>query len=65
VAANMTPERLALVKQCIDDGWSQIEIYRTHKVHPMTQRRHFPGKGWTAKQGAAMGHQIMKAGQKK
>lgn len=62
MATRMTPERLELVKKCLEDGWSQIEIYRTHKVSPMTIRRHFPGSGWTLKEGAQLGYQIMKAG---
>ena len=62
MAANMTAERLQLVKQCLEDGWSQIEIYRTHKVHTTTIRRHFPGSGWTAKEGAQLGYQVRKAG---
>lgn len=60
--ANITKEKLAVVKQCLDDGWAQIEIYRTHKVHPATIRRHFPGSGWTPKEGAQLGYKIMKAG---
>lgn len=62
MSANITAERLAIVKQCLEDGWSQVEIYRTHKVHPMTIRRHFPGQGWTPKEGAQLGCQVMKAG---
>jgi len=64
MAINITAERRELVKKCLEDGWSQIEIYRTHKVHPMTIKRHFPGSGWTQKEGAQLGYQIMKAGQK-
>ena len=62
MAINITAERRELVKKCLEDGWSQIEIYRTHKVHPMTIKRHFPGSGWTRKEGAQLGYQIMKAG---
>ena len=62
MAANISPEQLATVKQCLEDGWSQIEIYRTHKVHPKTIRRHFPGCGWSVKEGAQLGYQVMKAG---
>lgn len=62
MAANISPEQLATVKQCLEDGWSQIEIYRTHKVHPITIRRHFPGCGWSVKEGAQLGYQVMKAG---
>ena len=62
MAANMTAERLDLVKTCLEDGWSQVEIYRTHRVAPTTIRRHFPGSGWTLKEGAQLGYQVMKAG---
>lgn len=60
--STMTPERLELVRQCLEDGWSQIEIYRTHKVAPLTTRRYFPGSGWTLKEGAQLGYRVMKAG---
>lgn len=60
MSANITPEKLAVVEKCLDDGWSQVEIYRTHKVHPATIRRHFPGRGWTLKQGAELGYLVAK-----
>lgn len=60
MAANITPEKLALVKECLDDGWSQVEIYRTHGVHTKTIRRHFPGSGWTMKQGSEIGVLVSK-----
>lgn len=60
MAANISAERLALVEKCLDEGWSFIEIYRTHQVHPMTTRRHFPGRGWTKKDGAKLGYVAMK-----
>lgn len=62
MAANMTAERLAVVKECLRDGWSQMEIYRTHRVHPVTIRRYFPGSGWTAVEGGRLGYRLMKAG---
>lgn len=65
MATNITPERLALAKQALEDGWSQMEVYRTHGIHPMTLRRHFPGAGWTPKQGAQLGYRLMKAGKHK
>jgi len=42
VAATITPERLATIKQCVADGWPLIQIKRTHKVTWTTMRRHFP-----------------------
>lgn len=61
-APSLTPERKALVQQCLADGWSQVEIYRTHRVHPKTVRKYFPGSGWTLKQGAQLGYLVRKAG---
>lgn len=60
----ITSERLKLAAQCLDDGWSFIEITRTHGITAVTLRRHFPGRGWTPKQGAQLGYQIMKAGKR-
>lgn len=62
MTTQISTEKLELVQACLEDGWSQIEIYRTHSIAPTTIRRYFPGKGWTKKQGAQLGYQIMKAG---
>jgi hypothetical protein len=39
---NITPERLALIQQCLDEGWPLIQITKTHGVCWRTMRRHFP-----------------------
>lgn len=61
-ARRIAPERLALAKKCLDEGWPFIEITRTHGIGAKTLRRHFPGQGWTPKEGAQLGYKIMKAG---
>ncbi|WP_028265916.1 hypothetical protein [Arthrobacter sp. MA-N2] len=46
----LTPERRQLIENAIRDGWSQIEICRTHHVDPETMRRHYPDAKWTQEQ---------------
>jgi len=40
--SGISPERLALIQQCMAEGWPLIEITRTHGVSWETMRRHFP-----------------------
>lgn len=46
----LTPERRQQIEAAIRDGWSQIEICRTHHVDPETMRRHYPDAKWTREQ---------------
>lgn len=64
VGRPISPERLALAKECLDDGWPYVEITRTHGISGPTLRKYFPGRGWSVKQGARLGYRIMKAGTK-
>lgn len=48
--AQLTPERLAKIKQWLDDGWSFAEITRTDGVTFETLKYHFPGRQWTPEQ---------------
>jgi hypothetical protein len=52
--SQITPERLALVQDCISQGWPLIEIYRTHRVTRQTVARHFPDYRGLPKQEAAV-----------
>ena len=61
-ARRVSPEKLALVEKALEDGWPFAEISRTHHITAVTLRRHFPGRGWTPKQGAELGYTIMKEG---
>lgn len=61
---SLAPDKKALVKRCLDDGWSQIEIYRTHHVHTRTIRKYFPGKGMTPSEGGKVGNARMRSGVK-
>jgi len=40
--SQITEERLAVVQQCIADGWPLIQIYKTHRVTRATVLRYFP-----------------------
>jgi len=60
MAKTITKERLALAEKCLDEGWSFIEITRTYGITGVTLRRHFPGRGWTLKEGAQLGNHIMR-----
>lgn len=56
MAANITAERLDIIKQCVADGWPLIQIYRTHKVNWETMRRHFPEyRGLDRREAAKLG----------
>jgi IS30 family transposase len=49
-ARRMTPELRATIEGNLNDGWSFLEISRTHDVSEDTLRRHFPGRAWTHQQ---------------
>lgn len=51
----ISDERLAAVKEMLDDGASHFEIQKTLKVHHETIQRHFPGTQWTKEQRAKHG----------
>lgn len=46
-----TPERLEQARQLLADGASQRETQRTTGIARETLRQHFPGHGWTYKDG--------------
>ena len=49
-----TPPPAELLEQAgrlLDDGASQLEVIRTTGIARETLVKHFPGKGWTYKQG--------------
>lgn len=48
----MTPERLAKIRDMLDDGAPHAEIARTLHVDPHTIRKYFPGTAWTKQQHA-------------
>ena len=48
----LTPERLALAAQRIEDGWSFEEIHRTEGISRDSLQKYFPGKSWTPEQAA-------------
>ena len=45
-----SPEDLALIRACLDDGWSFAEIHRTHGYDTEAIRKYFPGRAWTRQQ---------------
>lgn len=47
-------ERIALIRKCLEDGWSMNEIARTHGASKETIRKYFPGAGWTKAQTAEL-----------
>lgn len=50
-----TPEREALFKKCLDEGWPFIRIQREHNVSWHTLNKLFPGRGMDPKEAAARG----------
>lgn len=40
-----TPERKALFEECLNKGWSFIQIQREHNVSWHTLNKLFPGRG--------------------
>lgn len=46
-----SPELLKQAEALLADGASQREVQRTTGLARETIRKHFPGKGWTQKQG--------------
>lgn len=44
-------ETLTQAERLFEDGASQSEIHRTTGLSRETLRKHFPGKGWTYRQG--------------
>lgn len=46
-------ESLRRAEQLLAEGVSQREICRTLRMSRTTLRRHFPGRGWTYKEGGA------------
>lgn len=54
--AALTPEKLATLQACIDDGWPLIQIQRTHRVYWGTMRRYFPDyRGMDQREAAKLG----------
>lgn len=55
-------ERLALLKQCVEDGWPLIEITRTHGFDYPTIRKYFPDyRGLPLKEASQLGVQARRA----
>lgn len=54
---------LAIIKQCLDDGWPFSEIAETYGYTQNAVRRHFPGKGMPVKEAAALGWLVRKFNQ--
>lgn len=46
-----SPERLAQAARLFADGASQREVQRTTGIAYETLRKHFPGQGWTYRDG--------------
>jgi hypothetical protein len=59
-AAGITPEKLALIEKCLDEGWPFVQISRTHNVSWNTLDRHFRGRGMDLKEAAKLGNVAMK-----
>lgn len=38
----MTPERIALLTYCVEDGWPVTEIIATHRISHDTIRKFYP-----------------------
>jgi hypothetical protein len=55
----VTPEELAIMKQCVDDGWSLFEMRKTYGWHNVTVKKYFPDAGWTVREGAKLGAFIL------
>jgi hypothetical protein len=54
--AGLSPERLATLQACVDDGWPIIQITRTHRASWETMRRHFPDyRGMDNREAAKLG----------
>lgn len=49
-----TPEFIATVNDCLDQGWSYHEIARTYGVNDQHLAKRFPGRGWTTEQSAQL-----------
>jgi hypothetical protein len=57
----MTPERLALIEQCLDDGWPFSEIVETYGVSHGTLKKYFPGRQMPKQEASSLGLAIGKA----
>lgn len=52
----MSAERLAVIQQCVDDGWPLIQIKRTHGAGWDVMRKYFPDyRGMNQKEAAKLG----------
>jgi len=52
----LAPEKLAVIKDCMKDGWPLIQIERTHNVAWKTMRKHFPDyRGMNKREAAKLG----------
>jgi len=54
------PELLHRAAQLLADGASQHETQRTTGISRTTLRKHFPGQGWTPKQGGDFAAMVRK-----
>lgn len=46
----LSQEKIELVGQLLDDGWSFMEITRTHGIHYKALNKYYPGRAWTRRQ---------------
>jgi hypothetical protein len=54
--SQLSAERLALLQQCMAEGWPLIQIYLTHRITRTTVQRHFPEyRGIPLQEAAALG----------
>lgn len=55
MSANMTPEKLEMIRERLADGWSWRQIELTHGVTYATMKRHFPGTQMSRSAGGRLG----------
>lgn len=53
------PEELALMKQCLDEGWSMAEMKRTYGWGREVIKKYYPDAGWSFVEGARLGAFIL------
>ena len=52
----LTPERKALLDQCVEDGWPLIQMRKTHGFCHTTVKRHYPEyRGMDNREAAKLG----------
>lgn len=60
-AKTLSPERLTLLDQCVEEGWPMREMFRTHGLTRKTVRKYRPDyKGLDRKASSELGHAARK-----